>query len=75
MQIGRTRDQGLYNKHWAAVHPEALAAGTLPQYNTPIDSYSWYVHFDARAVHVLTTPKRSVVLVGYCKEIPGCDFG
>ena len=29
-----TKDQGLYNKPLAAVHPGALAAGTLPQYNT-----------------------------------------
>ena len=29
-----TKDQGLYNKPSAAVHPGALAAGTLPQYNT-----------------------------------------
>ena len=28
-----TKDQGLYNKPSAAVHPGALAAGTLPQYN------------------------------------------
>ena len=34
MQVGTTKDQGLYNKPSAAVHPEALAAGTLPQYNT-----------------------------------------
>ena len=34
MQVGTTKDQGLYNKLSAAVHPEALAAGTLPQYNT-----------------------------------------
>ena len=33
MQVGRTKDQGLYNKPSAAVHPGALAAGTLPQYN------------------------------------------
>ena len=30
MQVGTTKDQGLYNKPSAAVHPEALAAGTLP---------------------------------------------
>ena len=29
-----TKDQGLYNKPSAAVHPGSLAAGTLPQYNT-----------------------------------------
>ena len=34
MQVGATKDQGLYNKPSAAVHPGALAAGTLPQYNT-----------------------------------------
>ena len=33
MQVGTTKDQGLYNKPSAAVHPVALAAGTLPQYN------------------------------------------
>ena len=34
MQVGTTKDQGLYNKPSAAVHPGALAAGTLAQYNT-----------------------------------------
>ena len=34
MQVGTTRDQGLYNKPSAAVDPGALAAGTLPQYST-----------------------------------------
>ena len=34
MQVGTTKDQGLYNKPSAAVHPGALAAGNLPQYNT-----------------------------------------
>ena len=34
MQIGKNKDQGLYNKPSAAVHPGPLAAGTLPQYNT-----------------------------------------
>ena len=29
MQVGMTKDQDLYNKHSAAVHPGALAAGTL----------------------------------------------
>ena len=36
MQIGTTKDQGLYNKPSAAVHPGAIAAGTLQQYNTKI---------------------------------------
>ena len=34
MQIGKTKDLGSYNKPSAAVHAGALAAGTLPQYNT-----------------------------------------
>ena len=34
VQAGTTKDQGLYNKPSAAVRPGALAAGTLPQYNT-----------------------------------------
>ena len=34
MQVGTTKDQGLYNKPSAAVHPGALAAETLPQYST-----------------------------------------
>ena len=33
MKVGMTKDQGLYNKPSAAVHPGALAAGTLPKYN------------------------------------------
>ena len=33
MQVGTTKDRGLYNKPLAAVHPGALAAGALPQYN------------------------------------------
>ena len=34
MQVGTTKDQGLYNNPSAAVHPGALAAGTVLQYNT-----------------------------------------
>ena len=34
MQVGTTKARGLYNKPSAAVHPGALDAGTLPQYNT-----------------------------------------
>ena len=34
MQVGTTKDQGLYNKLSAAVHKEALATRTLPKYNT-----------------------------------------
>ena len=36
MRVETTKDQGLYNKPSAAVHPGALASGTLPQYNTII---------------------------------------
>ena len=34
VQVRNTKDQGLYNKPSAAVHPGALAGGTLPQYKT-----------------------------------------
>ena len=34
MHVGTTKDQGLYNKPSAVVHPGALVAGTLPRYNT-----------------------------------------
>ena len=34
MQVGTTKDLGLYSKPSDAVHPGALAAGTLLQYNT-----------------------------------------
>ena len=34
MQVGTTKDQGLYNKPSVAVHPGALANGTLLQYST-----------------------------------------
>ena len=34
VQAVKTKDQGLYNKPSDAVHPGALAAGTLLQYNT-----------------------------------------
>ena len=32
VEVGTTKDQDLYNKPSAAVHPGALAARTLPQY-------------------------------------------
>ena len=40
MQVGTTKDQGLYNKPSAAVAQGALAAGTLPQYNTMVQIYT-----------------------------------
>ena len=33
MQVGTTKDQGLYDKPSTAVHPGTLAAGTLPKYS------------------------------------------
>ena len=35
-QVGTTKDQGLYNKPSAAVHPGALAAGTLQRFTAQI---------------------------------------
>ena len=45
MQVGTTKDQGLYNKPSDAVHPGTLAAGTLPQYNTIITSHRFISKF------------------------------
>ena len=42
VQVGTTTDQGLHNKPSAAVHPGALAAGILPQYNSPQSKESQY---------------------------------
>ena len=36
MQVGTTKDQGLYNKPSAAVHQEALATGTTIQYSLSV---------------------------------------
>ena len=41
VQVGTTKDQGLYNKPQAAVHPGALAGGTLPENNTIIQIMSY----------------------------------
>ena len=41
MLVGKTKDQGLYNKPSAAGHPGALAAGTLPQYNTIYSTFGF----------------------------------
>ena len=46
MQVGTTKDQGLYSKPSAAVHPGALATGTL----------SHTIHPESICtVHLLTT--------------------
>ena len=42
MQVGKTKDQGLHNKPSTAVHPGALATGTLPQYNTITKRRPWH---------------------------------
>ena len=42
MQVGTIKDQGLYNKPSDAVHPGALAAGTLPQYKVNNAIYGAY---------------------------------
>ena len=47
MQVGTTKDQGLYNKPSTAVHPVALTAGILPQYNT-IQHFSNFLSYSAR---------------------------
>ena len=50
MQVGMTKDQGLYNKPSAAVHPGALAAGTLPQYKYNMVSCSYNIAYDDRII-------------------------
>ena len=39
MQVGTTKDQGLYNKSSAAVHSGALAARTLPHKSASLIIY------------------------------------
>ena len=48
MQVRTTKDEGLYNKTSAGVHPGALAAGTLQQYNTIVHNLTneWWVDKD-----------------------------
>ena len=55
MQVGTTKD----NKPSAAVHPGALAAGTLPQCNTRSDN----TYFFSTATMVGEEQKRSVKFV------------
>ena len=56
MQIGMTKDRGLYNKPSAAVHPGALAAATLPQYNR------------TESLHLPGDPVTAAVLMTAIKE-------
>ena len=51
VQVRTTKDQGLYNKLSAAVHPGALAARTLPQYNTMAS----YIQRNSYAVSIVQT--------------------
>ena len=57
MQAGTTKDQGLYNKRWAAVHPGAVATETLPEYNTLSNIFNYFlfflIHFDIFSVLAL----------------------
>ena len=60
MQVGMTKDQGLYNKPSVAVHPGALAAGNLLQYNMYVVIISLtyvtsVVHFKLLDFNVLMT--------------------
>ena len=54
VQVGTTKDQSPYNKPSAAVHPGALAARTLPQYNTiQLINICWENIFNCKlTVHV-----------------------
>ena len=49
VQVGTTKDKGLYNKPSAAVHPGALATRTLPQYNTMLG------HWNTSLIHYSPT--------------------
>ena len=61
MQVGTTKDQGLYNKPSAAVHPGALSAGTLPQYNIIQYAHSTLVNAFSSEVLLLIPQSRDVV--------------
>ena len=59
VQVGTTKDQGLYNKPSAAVHPGALAAGTLPQYNRlrPLPNTEHFDYFFTSFIGVIHSPR------------------
>ena len=64
MQVGMTKNQSLYNKPSAAVHPGALVAGTLPQYNTiqyHPNAQSIFVTFIVFLLHVSVSRSSSSV--------------
>ena len=56
------KDQGLYNKPSAAVHPGVLAAGTLLQYNT--------IHVDEELINELRYKTRRVCIVIHVSRRP-----
>ena len=64
LQVGTTKDQGLYNKPSAAVHPGALAAGTLPQYNTVQVRFLCVIRHPTVGIaeEVVTSRERDIVL-------------
>ena len=63
MQVGKTKDQGLYNKPSAAVHLGALAAGTVPQYST-IPSILLMLSRKTIAVYCKNSTKHITTLYG-----------
>ena len=65
MQVGTTKDQGLYNKPSAAVHPGALAAGTLPQY---IYCGKYKFELNLEASHILIFNNSSVFILFNCSS-------
>ena len=56
MQVGMTKDRGLCNKPSAALHPGALAARTLLQYNTSPMKMEQTVCSETSA-HTIQTPR------------------
>ena len=60
MQVGTTKDKGLYNKPLAAAHPGALAAGNLPQYNTMVRGSMFYHVLEDDSCHTGMTAWKSL---------------
>ena len=64
MQVGKTKDQGLYNKPTEAVYPGALAAGTLPQFITIQSVKLEYTEHDYSRSALLSSRKLLLALQG-----------
>ena len=60
MRVGTTKDHGLYNKPSVAVHPGALAVGTLPQYNRIQGMW-----------HILSKEQSTLCPISVVKDISG----